>query len=190
MHSTERRPTLEVELEVLGRRLRSLREDANLRLVDLARNSGYSAGFISQVETGSTLPSLTALATLASCLGVEMTALIEQERTPEVTVTRAGHEDELRLVGQVPFRIHGPTGLNRAFTVLRSEVRSEPDQSRHYGERFVLVLSGSVEFTFGDTSHRLNEGGTIHYAGHQDHTVVSVSDSPASVLVVASPAVL
>jgi len=136
---------VDVELEVVGRRINELRKMGGLRLSDLADATGYTAGYISQIERGTTLPSLTAMATLALALGVEMVALIENPASPKVVVTRAGSEHELRLGGGIAYWIHGTMGGDRSFSVIVQEIPKSDQSYRHYGERFMLVSAKTDE---------------------------------------------
>jgi transcriptional regulator with XRE-family HTH domain len=86
--------SVEVELAELGR-----------RIADLAEATGYTTSYLSQIERGVSIPSLTALATVASALGVEMMALLQDSPGPTVTVTRAGEGDEIRLTSGAVFRV-------------------------------------------------------------------------------------
>ena len=89
--------SVEVELAEVGRRIAELRAAEGWRLADLAEATGYTTSYLSQIERGVSIPSLTALATVASALGVEMMALLEDSPGSTVTVTRAGEGDEIRL---------------------------------------------------------------------------------------------
>lgn len=188
--SYRKRAQLDVELDVVGPRIRALRTDAGLTLADLGKAAGYTAGYISQVEKGTTLPSLTALSTLASALGVEMTVLIEPEDSRRAIITRAGEEHELHLVGGATYLIHGEMGSGRAFSAMSHNMPHANKSFRHYGERFFVVLEGSVEITFGDKTYHLDKGDTVHYGAYQEHVVTADEGETASVFIVTAPAIL
>ncbi len=181
---------MDVELEVVGRRVNELRKAGGLRLSDLAAATGYTTSYISQIERGTTLPSLTAMATLALALGVEMTAFIENPASPDVVVTRAGGERELRLGGGITYWIHGTVGGDRSFSAMVQEIPKSDQSYRHYGERFVLVLDGSIELSIGDSTEELHRGGTVHYGAHQEHVITAKTDDSARVFIVSAPGIL
>ncbi len=180
---------MQVDLEVLGPRLRELRREAGLRLADLADVTGYSTGYISQIERGQSLPSLSAMATLAVALGVEMSTLIEGLSGPEMSVTRAGSEHTLRFEDFV-FRIHGSMGSNRSFSSVVQRVNESDAVFQHYGERFLLVLEGSLDVTIDGERHVVKAGDTIHYSSHQEHTISPPAGETAEMFLVSSPALL
>lgn len=60
----------------LGRRIRALREEANLTQERLAWESDLNKGYMSQVEAGKHIPSLPVLLVIAKRLGVELGDLL------------------------------------------------------------------------------------------------------------------
>lgn len=181
---------MEIDPTVVGQRINDLRTAAGLRLSDLARATGYSTGYVSQIERGVTLPSLTAMATFALALDVEMTSFIESAAAPSLTVTRAAERHELRLGEGVTYWIHGTIGVKRSFSVTSQHVHRGSEQFRHFGERFLLVLDGSINMSIDGSEHELAEGETIHYGAHQQHAISATSEGPARVLFVSSPAII
>src|SRR5687767_4485973 len=67
---------------LFGTNLKSLREQRGLTLTKLAAASGLTKGFISQLESGHSAPSLATLAKLASALRTTPADLIADQSTP------------------------------------------------------------------------------------------------------------
>src|ERR1700749_4099401 len=63
--------------ESLGDRIRNLRRERGLRLVDMAKMTDLSVSFISQVERGLTNPGMRSLILMADALEVRPHALLE-----------------------------------------------------------------------------------------------------------------
>ncbi len=187
---TSVRGSVDIELEVVGKRIGELRKSAGLRLTDLADATGYTTGYISRIERGSSLPSLTAMATLAIALGVEMATFIESVPEPEITVTPMSEGHELHLRDGNRYRVLGPLGADRPFTAMIQNVSTDGQVHRHFGERFILVLDGSIEIVFNDDVHQIETMGTIHYGAHEEHSGTALSEQDAQILIVSSPAIL
>lgn len=180
--------TVDVELAAVGRNVSELRASKGLRLADLAELTGYTTSYLSQIERGVSIPSLTALATVAAALGVEMSTLLDHSTGPKVHITRSGEAPEIRLPpNNMHFRVVGTHGPDGAYTALIQNVPDEPMVDRHFGERFVLVLEGELTISFGDNHHQLEPGDTIHYGAHETHRYVG-GDGPVELLIVSSPA--
>src|SRR6059058_3192157 len=74
--------------EVLGSRIRSLREAMDLSLRDLAERSGVSAPMLSQVERGETSPTLHVARRIAAGLELRLSQLLRLDEDGAVTVVR------------------------------------------------------------------------------------------------------
>jgi len=64
------------EGEIFGRRLRELREKHGVTQNALAAASGLTEAYISNMENGFAVPSLTTVLRLAAALGCKVTALV------------------------------------------------------------------------------------------------------------------
>ena len=69
-------PPVGPEAELFGARLRELRQKRSLRLEDLAEKAHMSLTFLSNLEGGLKVPSLTTLVRLAVALDCKLTALV------------------------------------------------------------------------------------------------------------------
>jgi len=74
--------------EILGARVRALREGFNLSLRDLAERSGVSAPMLSQVERGETSPTLQVASRIAAGLELRLSQLLRLDEDGAVTVVR------------------------------------------------------------------------------------------------------
>ena len=80
---------MELIAEGVGRRLRALRQARGMTLAELATDTGFTAGYLSQIETGAAVPALSALADLAASLGADITAFFPAEEAPRRCGSRA-----------------------------------------------------------------------------------------------------
>jgi transcriptional regulator with XRE-family HTH domain len=96
----DRRPrSWTVNLEALGRYIRTQRELANLSLRDLAARTNVSNPYLSQIERGLHEPSVRVLRAIASALNVSAETLLAQAGLLEGTTPaadRPGTEDAIR----------------------------------------------------------------------------------------------
>lgn len=171
-------------LSNLGARIRELRKNRGMTLSDLAEQGGYSEGYISAVETSATVPSLSALSTLAAVLRVDVSAFFPREVEPEVTVHRAGSPHHLKFAesSTESYSLLSSRLDNPSYTALRHEF-SDIDTNatyRYVGERYCLVLQGEVTFSFGSDTFSLGPGESLHYSSHPEHAL-SINDGAGSV---------
>ena len=142
----------------LGQRLQVLRRGQGLTLELLAADSGLSAGYLSQIENGQAVPSLTALQVIAASLGVEVASFFPEDGSATTRVVRAADRHTFRLEAQSveEYAVLAQQVKDSAFTVIHA--RHLPSAGtlpfRHLGEEFALVLSGRLRLI-----HRRTDAG-------------------------------
>ena len=65
------------EAEKLGKNLKRIRAKKDISQVDVARSLGVSRGFVSNIESGKTNPTLATIARLANAIGVSSDELLK-----------------------------------------------------------------------------------------------------------------
>lgn len=182
-------------LDQIGTRLHAMRRAQRTTLDQLASDSGLSAGYLSQIENGAAIPSLTVLQLIAAELGVEISAFFPEARNRGTRLIRAAERHEFRvdpgsgedyavLAGQV---------YERAFSALyarHGRDGSSESTLRHLGEEFALVINGRMRITIDGEIHDLGGGDWIHYSSHPSHSAEVISEEPAEVLWILTPAVI
>jgi transcriptional regulator with XRE-family HTH domain len=164
-------PTSEPEwsAEQLGRRLRELRTARGLRLSDLARASGLSVSFLSQVEQGQSDIAVGRLMRIAHALEVRLTELVELPAAPTRPVVRAGERTNLPTPTKgLKIELLADSlsdGQVYALSHLAAGGSIEARGVRPAGQQyFIYMLEGSavIEFSSGDPL-TLEEGDSISF---------------------------
>lgn len=179
----------------LGASIRRIRLTNDLTVKALADETGYSAAYISQVESGVTLPSLSALATIAVALGTDISQFFPLPAGPRVRVSRAGDVNRLKMSpnAREEYTILGSHGPGTAVSALvhRAYPSEQPVvQFRNVGERFALVLTGSVRFTFDGSDADLGPGDSAHFSSQIPYSMAITSNGPAEILWFVNPAIV
>ena len=65
------------EAEKLGKNLKRIRTEKDISQVDVARLLGVSRGFVSNIESGKTNPTLATIVRLANAVGVSSNELLK-----------------------------------------------------------------------------------------------------------------
>src|SRR5947209_2216929 len=79
---------VETHVDVLGPRIRALRDGLGLSLRELAQRSGVSAPMLSQVERGETSPTLQVANRIAEGLELRLSQLLRLDEAGAVSVVR------------------------------------------------------------------------------------------------------
>jgi transcriptional regulator with XRE-family HTH domain len=183
-------------LSQIGQHLQALRREQGLTLEQLAGDSGFSTGYLSQIENGSAVPSLTALQLIAAELGVDVVTFFPDERPRGTRLIRASERHEFRI----------DPGSGEEYAVLAGQVRDRAFSAlyarhprsgsgnerpfRHLGEEFGLVLEGSLQVVIDGETYDLGPGEWIHYSSHPSHATHVTSEAPVEALWLLTPAVI
>jgi transcriptional regulator with XRE-family HTH domain len=177
----------------LGRKIKLLRVSRDLTLKDLEKRGGISSTHISEIERGSSSPTVGALGKIASALGVRPAALVEPEVLPKLSHLRAAARAQQRLTkGTATIEPLAESTRGRALCghMLTLGVARKPAFThRHDGEEWVTLLSGVAEIHVAGKSHILREGDSLHFRAHQLHDYANLGPSPAVLVMVCRPRV-
>ncbi|WP_419922043.1 helix-turn-helix domain-containing protein [Candidatus Poriferisodalis sp.] len=176
-----------VDIALLGQRIRLVRTDLGMTLADVARETGLSTGFLSQVENGLTNVSLGALYRIAGALKITAPELLAQGAEPIVSVVRRD-EGVWRSADEAD-----PPQLARMLTsaprrrmeirecVVPPGFRSDPAWT-HAGDEILYVLEGTVSVELeGHGVETLEAGDTMVFVANVPHRWIG-GDSEARLL--------
>ena len=163
-----------------------------LKLKDVARETGLSISFISQVENNNTSPSLSTLIKLASFLGTDASFFLEDIEKKDSTVVCRREERKVWTsnADKIIFELLNPSLRSKNMEVVyaRMEQMETPlEKYTHEGEEFGLVLKGRIQVELGDETHILNEGDSIYFNSATPHAIYGVDREPSEVIWVNSP---
>jgi len=171
----------------LGRRvadtLRALRRARGMSLDELAVVSGVSRAALSQIETARTNPTIGLLWKVAVGVGVPFSELLGEERTA-VSILRREDTQVLRSAdGKFHSRSLAPAGAHPFLELyeLRLAARSRHASEAHAAgtREIVVVLSGVLRLTAGESTHDLAAGDSASFAADVAHVYANPGGSEA-----------
>ena len=176
----------------VGAAVRTARSRAGLTMAELGSRSGVTQAFVSQLESGRSMPSLITLHRIAQALGVSAQSLLPDNETEAVSLIRAGQGREYERS-----EAHG-TVLERFLVSGRrqmepGEVWAEPgsesgDFLSHNGEELLYVLEGRIRVHLqGARSEVLAKGDCLYYPASIPHRWEVAGQARAGFLVIATP---
>ena len=178
----------------LGRRLKSLRRSRDMTLAEVAKETGFTAGYLSQIENGLAVPALSALADLAAALGADLAAFFPLQEAARVRVSRAGDRQRIRIADDptTDYTVLASRGSEGAFSGLIARYTKDSDKvrSRHFGERFFYVRSGEGVLDIGGEQHTVGPGRCVHYSSHHEHTLAVTSDEALETVWLVDPPII
>lgn len=191
------------ELE-LGPRIRRARERAGLTIAELAARSGYSVGYISQVERDLANPSLGTLKRIASALELPLASLFgEAEEAPEPSpaaeaaapagarVVRVERRKALLYPGSRIFhQLLSPDLRGRLEAIWVSAppgTGSGDEPYLHEGEEIGIVVRGRAECRVADEVYQLESGDAITLPSTTPHSWRNAGGETLEMIWVSTP---
>jgi transcriptional regulator with XRE-family HTH domain len=177
------------ELVSLGERLRALRAAKGWTLDELAERSGLSKPFLSRLESGSRLPSIAAVLTLARVYGVPMGTLFDSHQEDESCLVIHAHNTIVRRGNGIEYLpLSGASRFNlQPMRALISPLRPGAERYQHEGEEWLYVISGRLELQVGEREYELDTGDAAHFDSRQPHRLDALDGKAAEVILVACP---
>ena len=177
----------------LGQRIKRLRLKRSMGLVELGRQTGLSASFLSQLETGRVVPTLRNLARIALVFSKDLSYFFESAEQSIFRVQR--RRDRVRLpMGSSPdpdyiaesFGILIPEGGLRPCMAefLPGDDRTAFQPERYPGVEMVYVLSGALELERKGEPHRLEARDVCYISGETQRAYRCAGAEPAQALII------
>jgi len=175
----------------LGKRIKALRNERGLTLVQLGQRVGLSASYLSQIERGVTMPSLTRLTTIANALDVEVGYFFEDDVSAPCVV-RSNQGKRLDSTAGAIVELLSADLSDKKIQPYRLVCRpgaSRDQPTAHPGEELGFVLKGRLTITLGGETFVLEAGDSIHYQTLQPYSWRNDGDEECVVVWVVSPPV-
>ncbi|HTK02090.1 MAG TPA: XRE family transcriptional regulator [Bordetella sp.] len=183
---------------LLSRKLRRLRREAQLTLQQLSGRCGISVSTLSKIEKGQLSPTYEKIAALAQGLDIQVGELFNDEPvaapTARRSLTRRG-QGLMHATEQYDYEVLCAELAHKQFVPLLATIKARtlkefPAMLRHAGEEFIYVLRGRLTVhTDYYQPMELAEGDSCYFDSTMGHACVA-GDEDALILWVCSDAKL
>jgi transcriptional regulator with XRE-family HTH domain len=183
----------------LGERIRSLRIEQELKLIDVSNKTGLSSSFLSQVERSLVSPSIDALKKIGDALSTPLSFFFETKESKDissVTVKRGDqnkaetisaipeslkrnpvvHEDTRKILSPEPgvtFYLLNPDmsgPIEFIYNIYESGASTGEGLYSHEGYECGLILEGELLITMASESYLLKKGDSITFSSAIPHS--------------------
>jgi len=181
----------------IGPKLRALRLQKKLGLVELGRHTGLSAALLSKIERGRVFPTLPTLLRIALVfsVGLDYFFAADSDRHPVAIVRR---KERLRFpekAGQRSPAYHFEClvfpASDRKLDAFHAEFNpidaTKLQPHEHPGVEFLYVMRGRLEIRIGRETHLLHAGDSIYFDATMPHGYRRLGSAPCDALVVTVP---
>jgi transcriptional regulator with XRE-family HTH domain len=165
-------------LDLVGPRLRKVREQRGITLTAVAERTGISKSTLSRLENGQRRPSLELLLPLAQVYRVPLDDLVGAPEVGDPRIRLKARRVNGRTV--LPLTRH-PGGV-QAWKIVIPANQSTPDPRSHDGHEWLYVLAGRMRLILGDQDLVLEVGEVVEFDTQLPHWFGSAGEGPAEVL--------
>ncbi len=196
-----------------GRMIRINRQTQALTLKKLSHRTGLSVSFLSEIERGKSQPSIASLRKISQALGISLLSLTEQDEQRELDnriepfssnlnngshhyihdakVVRANRRKRISFPGMTGYFELLTPDLNRKLEALSFKVNPGFESGKQFvdppGEKFMIILSGILEFYVGPETFLLNKGDSLSYPADAPVGYKVIGDETVTGILVITP---
>ena len=182
--------SLFVESEI-GRRIKASRINRRFTLEQLARQTGFTKGYLSRIEKSEKSPPLSTLGIIARVLGITISFLVgEEEQKTSFGIVKKGERPLIARKGtafEYSYEAVAHTFPNKKMEPFILTLPLKPKKktlSQHEGEELLFVLEGTMKFLHGNREYIVEEGDCIYFDSGLPHFGESVGRKEAKCFMV------
>ncbi|CAH1222322.1 HTH-type transcriptional regulator PuuR [Paenibacillus allorhizoplanae] len=168
----------------IGSTIRAIRKRKNITIAQICEETGLSQGFMSQVETNKTSPSISTLENIAQALKVPLAYLLLRKEERMMVVRK--EERSITTSGSDNLKVEH---LSSTKNVKMMVVEFPPGASTgdiphaHEGEEVHVVIKGRIFAEQGEDAAEFGEGDSFSWNACTPHLVRNIGKESAIVLI-------
>lgn len=178
----------------LAERIAFLRKQRRMTLDQLAKASSLTKSYISKVERGLSVPSISTAMKIAESLELSVGQLLgETQYDDAISIVRKKERPSFMRKGSPSTYNYEMLAPGKQFKtmepfIMRPPLKFQDDHHfNHSGQEIIFVLSGQMEVDFGGERYQLGKGDCIYFDAHVPHRSRSLKGKIAEALVVVMP---
>jgi transcriptional regulator with XRE-family HTH domain len=181
----------------LGFRIKSLRKQRNITLVEVAKRTGIDQATLSRIENGKMTGTLDSHMKIADVLGIRLPDLYDDvlAKINEVKdkLTKQKVETFSHSSGAVAELLTSSILQKKMMPILlkiKPKGHTEIEEYAAATERFIYILKGSIQVTVGQESKLLRSSESFYFNASQPHHFKNAVGSESWALSIMTPASL
>jgi transcriptional regulator with XRE-family HTH domain len=181
----------EEAIQLIGERLKGLREVLDLSVEEIAETCGITPEAYQKMERGESELHVSNLQKIAKKYGISLDELMfgEEPHMSSYFITRKGKGQsvERRKAYHYESLASGFRGRKADPFIVRVEPKPDGtplEKNSHANQEFNMVLEGSMELFIGEKRLTLNEGDSIYFDSTQPHCMRALNGQPVKFLAI------
>jgi len=164
---------------LISEKLRELRKNSGLTLLELAEKTGLSTAYLSNVERDRTSPTINNLFKICKALNADITAILSKTSTFK-TVIRKNERKKIfnSINSSVKYELtsEGTGGIVGVCITIPANHYEEVISMGHDRDELGVVATGSLAMYLDDQEHILEEGDSIFIKRGTSHWYKKIGD--------------
>lgn len=164
----------------IGERLRQLRKQKGLSILQLSKLSDVSTGMISQIERDIVVPTVVSMWRISQALDTNISYFFEDNTKNDHTIIRKNdHKKIIMNRGNSIYELLSPDGQDRQMDFIKITLKSGQTFDRegisHEGEECGYVLFGTLTILINGENVTLHEGDSIYFNSSLPHKYMNLT---------------
>ena len=180
-------------LKNLGQRIRTLRKEKDLTLIEIAKRTGIAQATLSRIETGTMMGTVESHEKVAEVLGIGLAELYSgvDRRYEQIAHTKADERKATYHSRNVDIQLLTQESSKKKITPLLFTLQGGSETQREQNERgvekFLYVLESEVKIKVDKQEFSLKPGETLYFDASLPHQISNEKQKTARLLVAVSP---
>jgi len=181
-------------LKNLGQRIRTLRKEKGLTLVEISEKTGVAQATLSRIETGTMIGTIECHEKVAEALGIGLAELYSgvdkrYEQVGRLTqkdtkkVTHHSKDVHVELLTQESSK----KKITPLLLTLQGNGKTEKESNERGVEKFVWVLDGNIKIKLDQEEIALKSQESLYFDASLPHQIVNDGAKTAKVFIAVSP---
>lgn len=180
-------------LKNLGNRIRSLRKEKSLTLIDIAEKTGIAQATLSRIETGVMIGTLESHEKIAEILGIGLAELytgidgryeqISHVKAQDQKATFHSKSADIKLLTQESSK----KKITPLLITLEGQSHLQKESAERGVEKFLFVLDGEIRAKIDEQEFQLKTGETLYFDASLPHQFTNDKQKSARFLICISP---
>lgn len=178
----------------MSEKIKTYRKKKGMTLKVLAGKIGCTDAYISQIETGKAMPSISILKRLAEALDTQIKDLLNDEEQQNKFFLSKEERTQIiypgsHIIVELLVSKISNKAMEPLYKVIPVACKSQ-GKHKHVGEEFGYILKGKLELEIGDQIKTLEPGDSFYFSSSIPHSYKNVGDVDVETIWVVSPPVL
>lgn len=181
-------------LEKLGERIRQLRKEKKITLIEVSKKTGIAQATLSRIETGTMRGTVESHEKIADVLGISLAELYAgiDKRYDKTTLTKPDerkvtyHSKNVQI--EVLTQEITKKKISPLLITLQPQSETQKEQTERGVEKFLFLLEGEVRVRLEKEEFMLKPGESLYFEASLPHQILNEKPKTARLLVAVSPA--